>query len=156
MLRGAYSIWISSGAIYACKMSMICKVNRDLSHTKMKAQCCLDAAERLMKCDTCFVKVYGNSFQRLKALQKDGMGHMVLFVRLHLLQVIRTDSHHCLVGESLVQAIVAYHAGRKVDAKNFLNMADEEARMMRVDPEKLTQSEDDLTLKIKKDFYARV
>jgi hypothetical protein len=47
----------------------------------------LDAAERLMKCDTCFVKVYGNSFQRLKALQKDGMGHMVLFVRLHLLQV---------------------------------------------------------------------
>lgn len=46
-----------------------------------------DAAERLMKCDTCFVKVYGNSFQRLKALQKDGMGHMVLFVRLHLLQV---------------------------------------------------------------------
>ena len=48
----------------------------------------LDAAERLMKCDTCFVKVYGNSFQRLKALQKDGTGHMVLFVRLHLLQVI--------------------------------------------------------------------
>ena len=48
-----------------------------------------DAAERLMKCDTCFVKVYGNSFQRLKALQKDGMGHMVLFVRLHLLQVNR-------------------------------------------------------------------
>jgi hypothetical protein len=48
---------------------------------------CLDAAERLMRCDTCFVKVYGNSFQRLKALQKDGMGHMVLFVRLHLLQV---------------------------------------------------------------------
>jgi len=48
----------------------------------------LDAAERLMRCDTCFVKVYGNSFQRLKALQKDGMGHMVLFVRLHLLQVI--------------------------------------------------------------------
>jgi hypothetical protein len=47
----------------------------------------VDAAERLMKCDTCFVKVYGNSFQRLKALQKDGMGHMVLFVRLHLLQV---------------------------------------------------------------------
>jgi len=47
----------------------------------------LDAAERLMKCDTCFVKVYGNSFQRLKALQKDGTGHMVLFVRLHLLQV---------------------------------------------------------------------
>ena len=40
-----------------------------------------------MRCDTCFVKVYGNSFQRLKALQKDGMGHMVLFVRLHLLQV---------------------------------------------------------------------
>jgi hypothetical protein len=47
----------------------------------------IDAAERLMRCDTCFVKVYGNSFQRLKALQKDGMGHMVLFVRLHLLQV---------------------------------------------------------------------
>ncbi len=47
----------------------------------------LDAAERLMRCDTCFVKVYGNSFARLKALQKDGMGHMVLFVRLHLLQV---------------------------------------------------------------------
>ncbi|UJR33117.1 hypothetical protein I4U23_020574 [Adineta vaga] len=81
-----------------------------------------DAAERLMKCDTCFVKVYGNSFQRLKALQKDGTGHMVLFVRLHLLQ-----------------AIVAYHAGRKTDAKNFLGMAEEEARMMRVDPEKLTQ-----------------
>ncbi|CAF0744048.1 unnamed protein product [Adineta steineri] len=81
-----------------------------------------DAAERLMKCDTCFVKVYGNSFQRLKALQKDGMGHMVLFVRLHLLQ-----------------AIVAYHAGRKTDAKNFLGMAEEEARMMRIDPEKLTQ-----------------
>lgn len=52
---------------------------------------CLDAAERLMKCDTCFVKVYGNSFQRLKALQKDGMGHMVLFVRLHLLQVNPSD-----------------------------------------------------------------
>ena len=47
----------------------------------------LDASERLIKCDSCFVKVYGNSFQRLKALQKDGMGHMVLFVRLHLLQV---------------------------------------------------------------------
>jgi len=44
-----------------------------------------------MKCDTCFVKVYGNSFQRLKALQKDGMGHMVLFVRLHLLQVRMKD-----------------------------------------------------------------
>ncbi|CAF0740000.1 unnamed protein product [Rotaria sordida] len=81
-----------------------------------------DAAERLMRCDTCFVKVYGNSFQRLNALQKDGKGHMVLFVRLHLLQ-----------------AIVAYHAGRKVDAKNLLGMAEEEARMMRVDPEKLTQ-----------------
>ncbi|CAF1158578.1 unnamed protein product [Adineta ricciae] len=81
-----------------------------------------DAAERLMKCDTCFVKVYGNSFQRLKALQKDGTGHMVLFVRLHLLQ-----------------AIVAYHAGRKVDAKNFLGLAEEEARMMHVEPEKLTQ-----------------
>ncbi|CAF2852186.1 unnamed protein product [Rotaria sp. Silwood2] len=81
-----------------------------------------DAAERLMRCDTCFVKVYGNSFQRLNALQKDGQGHMVLFVRLHLLQ-----------------AIVAYHAGRKVDAKNLLGMAEEEARMMRVDPEKLTE-----------------
>ncbi|CAF5216160.1 unnamed protein product, partial [Rotaria magnacalcarata] len=82
-----------------------------------------DAVERLMRCDTCFVKVYGNSFQRLKALQKDGMGHMVLFVRLHLLQ-----------------AIVAYHAGRKTDAKNLLGMAEEEARMMRIEPEKLTQS----------------
>ncbi|CAF2106239.1 unnamed protein product [Rotaria magnacalcarata] len=81
-----------------------------------------DAVERLMRCDTCFVKVYGNSFQRLKALQKDGMGHMVLFVRLHLLQ-----------------AIVAYHAGRKTDAKNLLGMAEEEARMMRIEPEKLTQ-----------------
>ncbi|CAF1012608.1 unnamed protein product [Rotaria sp. Silwood1] len=81
-----------------------------------------DAAERLMRCDTCFVKVYGNSFQRLNALQKDGKGHMVLFVRLHLLQ-----------------AIVAYHAGRKIDAKNLLGMAEEEARMMHVDPEKLTQ-----------------
>ncbi|CAF3173991.1 unnamed protein product [Rotaria socialis] len=81
-----------------------------------------DAVERLVRCDTCFVKVYGNSFQRLKALQKDGMGHMVLFVRLHLLQ-----------------AIVAYHAGRKTDAKNLLGMAEEEARMMRIEPEKLTQ-----------------
>ena len=39
------------------------------------------------------------------------------------------------------QAIVAYHAGRKVDAKNFLGLAEEEARMMHVEPEKLTQSE---------------
>ena len=41
----------------------------------------------------------------------------------------------------IFQAIVAYHAGRKVDAKNFLGMAEEEARMMRIEPEKLTQSE---------------
>lgn len=87
MLRGVYSIWILSGVIFACKMSMICKVDSCFrKRTGMKC-CDLDAAERLMKCDTCFVKVYGNSFQRLKALQKDGMGHMVLFVRLHLLQV---------------------------------------------------------------------
>ena len=71
-------------------MSTICKVKRILL-TPSKPACrligLLDASERLMRCDTCFVKVYGNSFQRLKALQNDGTGHMVLFVRLHLLQV---------------------------------------------------------------------
>ncbi|CAF0942437.1 unnamed protein product [Adineta ricciae] len=105
-----------------CSSQMLNSVDNCLICQSNYIRICLDAAERLMKCDTCFVKVYGNSFQRLKALQKDGTGHMVLFVRLHLLQ-----------------AIVAYHAGRKVDAKNFLGLAEEEARMMHVEPEKLTQ-----------------
>jgi hypothetical protein len=54
-----------------------------------------------MRCDTCFVKVYGNSFARLKALQKDGMGHMVLFVRLHLLQVKMNDFYSIKIEENV-------------------------------------------------------
>jgi hypothetical protein len=35
---------------------------------------------------------------------------------------------------------VAYHEGRKTDAKNLLRLAEEEARMMHVEPDKLTNS----------------
>ncbi|CAF0805452.1 unnamed protein product [Didymodactylos carnosus] len=80
------------------------------------------ASERLRRCDECFTKCYGNSLKRLLAVEKDGQKHVVLFVRLHLLQ-----------------AIVAYHAGRKVDAKNLLDLAATELNSMKVDNEKLTQ-----------------
>ncbi|EDO49070.1 predicted protein [Nematostella vectensis] len=81
-----------------------------------------DAEARLQKCEECFEKSYGMNMERLTSVRGGSGQELALFVRLYVLQ-----------------AVCAYHRGRRDHALILLNKAEEWTRKLSVDDDKLSQ-----------------
>lgn len=80
-----------------------------------------NAEERLTTCETCLTRCYGVDMHRLAALKNESASkHIPIFVRLNLLK-----------------AILNYHKGKKMEAKQCLDIATDKLNMVKIDEDKV-------------------
>lgn len=80
-----------------------------------------DAETRLLRCEQCLYKSYGDNLERLHAIKGGASNELALLMRLHLLQ-----------------GIVAYHRRQYDLASRLLDTAEKELNDLHVDDEKLS------------------
>ncbi|XP_013387690.1 NEDD8 ultimate buster 1 [Lingula anatina] len=81
-----------------------------------------DAESRLLACEDCFNRSYGQNLERLAVVKGEIGSVLALFMRLHLLQ-----------------GIVAYHQHKRHEAITLLNKAEKELQRLAVDDEKIAE-----------------